>query len=293
MSCGSINPRKPHEMTEKEIRKEFLFLQSYLGEKSAEYTIEEMKKIICENISFSQEVHKELSKFMKTDEYAKEIVHFYDIDPDEVFKYYKNEQYSWNIYIEYTDDEKRALGIKTIVRSKEQAKNIDKYAPRNEFIPNTNYILFETDNASQYFLVPSIEFTKIYSNELDMLRKNAELVEDNGIKLYKLHSLWKNKNKNAFSFFNKGITIFANYHYSLGDIRYGVLRYNTNSDDNENNLMDIDKEWYTKSILTPYSTGYRYFDEVLGKFTLPDKAIENGCTVKECFIFLYDYPEKN
>lgn len=185
--------------------------------------------------------------------------------------------------------------IKTIVRSKEQAININKYAPRNEFIANTNYILFETDDASQYILVPSVEFTKIYSNELDMLRKNAELVEDNGIKLYKLHSLWKNKNKNEFSFFNKGITIFANYHYSLGDIRYGVLRYNDecNNSDYENNLMDIDKEWYTKSILTPYSTGYRYFDEVLGKFTLPDKAIENGCTIKECFIFLNDYPEKN
>ena len=156
-----------------------------------------------------------------------------------------------------------------------------KYISQNDFIPGTEYILFEIDNASDFFLVPYIEFNKIYSDELEMLRNNSIKREYNGIIYNELYTVYENvgvsgKNyiqsiKNDFDVFKNGLLKFAYYI----------------SEHQSEHLCGIDKQWYIKSITVSYITGHRYFDKIFGEFKIPDNI---ECSIRESFSFTDVYP---
>lgn len=290
MSCGSINPRNPDEMTENELDVElerFLFRSNM-----KESTIEKKKERVKKNITNAQEKHIELAEYMQTDEYKNGISQFADMDPDEAYRY-KPWGEIMGLYVEYTDDEKRALGVKGEAERKETQKLVEKYMPSNEFIPGTEYIFFSIEFgqfATRMILVPKKEFTEAYDDILVMLRKNAVTSHDeNGNTVHELYTIYKKHEnipkcfsslQNEFNTFKNGMQTFAECESHHGVV-YGHLDDNHYEKYNKEYTIDFDAPWYTKSVCC----GHRYFNTYVGWSVLSEEAIEQGCTTKEHFMF--------
>lgn len=303
MSCGSANPRNPDEMTENELDielKRFIFSSISSIEK---FTIEKKKECVKKNITNAQQKHIELAEYMQTDEYKNGISQFADIDPNEEFGYKPWGQimgFYVEFYVEYTDDEKRALGVKGVAERKVTQRLVEKYMPSNKFIPGTEYILFSIEFgrfATRMILVPKKEFTELYDDILAMLRKNAVTSHDeNGNTVHELYTIYKKheKNPNCFSplpnnfgTFRSGMHIFAECESHQG-VTYGHLDNNHYEKYNKKYTIDFDTPWYIKSVCC----GHRYFNTYVGWSVLSEEAIDQGCTAKEHFMFFDKYEDE-
>ena len=294
MSSGSINPTPIELYSNEDIEKEFELIKNNLwmvNFSEIDINLEFKKKCISENLKNSKEVHNEIKEYMETDEYKNGIYQFENMNPEEAFSYYYDSKF-YQYYIEYTDDEKRALAVKSVAKRKRVNEVLEKYLPKNKFIPNTEYIFFSIEFAnfaSRMILVPKKEFTEIHSDKLDMLRKNSKKTyEENGIIINELISYY-NKNgsswsliPNEFENFRSGMQTFAERESHNDGVRYGILGDKDKDKDKYiDGGMDIDRTWYIKSVCC----GYSYFNPQTGKMHLTEEAISKGCSVSECFLF--------
>jgi hypothetical protein len=287
MSSGSIDPNPIELYSNEDIEKEFELIKdnSWIYFSKNELNLEFKKKCISENLESAQRVHNEIKEYMETDEYKNGIHQFENMNADKAFSYYYNSRVG--LYIEYTDSEKRALAVKSVAEQKQQDEYVEKYMPTNEFTPNTEYIFFSIEFgsfATRMILVPKKEFTEIYADKLDMLRRNsAKTYEENGIVINELITYYKRTSKscwsgvlNEFTEFLNGMQTFAECESHSGAC-YGVLGNNFPPSEQ----MDIDRTWYIKSVCC----GGTYFNPQTGRMELTEEAISKGCSVSECFLF--------
>lgn len=262
-------------------------------------TFEDKEKAVKSNVLAQRRAREEIVEYMNTEEYTTELNRLKreaeekgeQIDPEKI---YRRRRQTHCIHIDYTDDEKIALGIKGIIQEKERIRMVERYIPRGEFIKGTDYIFFSIENggfASRNILVPTEEFNKIHREELEMLRRNAEMsVErDDGLRVHTLFQVYDGKDlderglgctpmvPNEFNSFVGGMMTYAECDSHMG-VGYGCLREGRCE-------MEEEREWYIKSICN----GYGYFNPETGADTLIGAARENGCTVSESFMFLDKY----
>lgn len=285
------------DFTDMDIEKTFSELAegSWSIESKKEYTLEEKKKLIKNNIISCRKYSAEIAEYMETEEYKKgyeEIKTFYEekgeeINSEEVYRLRCGQRM---ISITHTDDEKIALGIKGMLEELHRLEMCEKYLPKGEFIKGTEYIFFSMENATfacRNILVPTKEFTDTYPKVLEMLRRNSteEKVDVRGFTHHTLVTYYKgiNLDENGCGFyeaepteFNEfvgGMMTFAECDSHFG-VRYGYI--------DETSDMDRDRKWYIKSICN----GYGYFNPDLEDTTLIGAAYANGCSVTETFMFI-------
>ena len=270
---------------------------SWDGKKEEDYTEEEKKEEIRKEFAMHDDIRKDVHDYMLTNAYKETyaelekeaILTGEPMDPEKI---YNNRRSGWftGIEIEFNDEEKISLGIKGIVDEKKHIADIEKYMPTCEFIEGTDYIFFSVTRGN--ILVPTKEFTELYSDKLKMLRRNAisTYVTNTATKIpvHTLITFYDGKNldsrgcgycesvKNEFDEFVGGMTPYAECECHMG-VHYGIL--------SEDVSMDENRKWYIKSICGRYG----YFNYDTGEFSLPTEAIEKGCTVSEVFMFEQEY----
>ena len=176
--------------------------------------------------------------------------------------------------LEFREARKRGRANQ-IKHMQEEKEFRDQYYPLHEFLPNTEYILFDLDRATfgrSCICVPRNKFEEMYSEQLERLRQESDsILAENGILTFrhKMH-LEKNpdhegQNRIKYSF----ATQFAHRmtHYSEEDLGYIKL-----FDDTEHEIMDNQK-WYRHSVgadleyakENTYLTQVFVFDEIRPK----------------------------
>ena len=218
----------------------------------------------------------EIKKYMETDEYKTGIQKFLfneNKNIDELFeKYYSNEYIKYSEYVHYTDIEKLALAFQSMNNQRKQEEIIKYYLPKNEFFPNTKYLLFSI-GCNNVIFVPEKEFNEIRGDILDMLRENAETsYDENGTVLHEFVKQSKqSKQINNFDFqdgdgdgnykydrFVSGMKVFIegndffpgckNIGYKYGNLKDPIDKCDTE--------IDIDRKWYVKSVICRYDGKY-------------------------------------
>lgn len=257
-------------------------------------TMEEKKEEVRRNMLAQREFRNEIARYMETDEYKNEyslLKKEYEekgeqMDPEKIYNMRSGTRCT---IIEHTNEEKIALGIKGICEEKERKMMVEKYIPTGEFIEGTDYIFFSIENggfACRNILVPSKEFKKIHSADLEMLRRNAQSVQEHNTATHELFTIYDCKNldergrgvcssiPNEFSTFIVGMMPYAEC-----DTHHGVFYSSLDGEDCD---MDTEREWYIKSICD----GYGHFSQKSGYESMAEKAKKHGCSISESFFFL-------
>jgi hypothetical protein len=262
-------------------------------------TLEDKKKSIRRNILECKSIRKEIRDYMQTEEYKTAYAQLNGeleeqgkaMDPEVIFRMRRG-QYA--TVIEYTDEEKIALGIKGMCKEARRQEMVEKYIPRGEFIEGTDYTFFSIENgsfASRNILVPTKEFNEVHQKELEMLRRNAEMSvkRDDGVTVHTLFQVLDGKDLDErgcgcmprkpteFDQFLSGMMSYAECDCHFG-VYYGYLS-------DKKCDMDEERKWYIKSICN----GYGYFNPETGATTLTAEAKQHKCTVSESFMFMERY----
>jgi hypothetical protein len=230
-----------------------------------------MKKIFSvENIEDRQRIHNNIKKYMKTEEYINGLDKYSDINLLEKFKNYKDD-YGKTVYIRYTDIEKSALIIKHLNMKEKIKKHNDIYMAKNIYVPGTEYIYFSLPMVE--ILVPMKEFTKIHGDILDIIRKNSFTKHYlNNRSLHFISS--ENFNSPKLSYFFEGLKYYTECWKLNGKILYCPLKKNNNFD------MNVEKQWYVKSIIT----NLKLSNKIIFPH-LEETEFNNGCSLRECFVY--------
>ena len=158
------------------------------------------------------------------------------------------------------------------IRMNKEKEFRDEYYPKHEFLPNTEYILFDLDRATfgrSYICVPKNIFEEMYKTELEQLRQESTSVNvQDGIVTYKFKIyLDKIENSIQYKYRDSFSTRFAHQmtHYSEEDLGIVPLFGNKTTDEIMNNT-----KWYKHSVgadlkyakENTYLTEVFVFDEV-------------------------------
>ena len=179
---------------------------------------------------------------------------------------------SENLTLQQFREARKKGNANMLKRRQKENEFRDEYYPLHEFLPNTEYILFNLDRATfgrSCICVPKNIFEEMYSEELEKLRQECDSVRaENGLLTFRYKMLLEKvpNTEREYKFKDSFATAFAfrMTHYSEEDLGYIKLFDNT-----KHEIMD-NKKWYRHSVgadleyakENTYLTQVFIFDEV-------------------------------
>jgi len=267
------------------------------------YTFDEKKQKIRNLFEQEQKEQEEYLEYLETPEYKK-VANELEIDKmtlEELNKKFSHSRRYWFYRLtNVTIEGKKAEIVKEILKRKKDQEWQENYIPKQTFIPNTEYISFTMENgnfASRNILVPKKEFLIAYPNILEFLKNNATkthtfadgssdvLTEYSLVNHYKATDWHEDGRPSAWRNVQSPICDFSGGMMGYADADRGY-RYLTKKDHQKDvDVCKQNQQWYTNSICENYG----FFNPETGNMELNRNARENGCIVKELFIFLEEY----